>query len=167
MDARTQAWIDQSDAWLADTVRRHRWAIRYVGGEACAVPGCDCPQDDGPSFAYTIGLFGLAHPELLIFGLDTPTAAGVVNNLGRRVQRGEAILPGQLFTFKEWPRRVIPEEVPNPGEILFDANDYYHRPPEASVPALQLSYDDERGRFPWDAGYSTPELQPRPGTFRA
>jgi hypothetical protein len=35
------------------------------------------------------------------------------------------------------------------------------------VAAFQLSYDDEEGRFPWDDGYATPELQPRPGTFTA
>jgi len=38
---------------------------------------------------------------------------------------------------------------------------------DASVPVLQLSYDDTAGRFPWEEGYATPEMQPRPGTFRA
>ena len=67
MDVRTQAWIDQEDARLAATVRRHGWMIRYIGGDECSRPGCDCPKSDGPPFAYTVGLFGLAHPELLIF----------------------------------------------------------------------------------------------------
>lgn len=167
MDAKTRAWIDQDNAWLADLVRRHRWAIRYIGGESCSVVGCDCPPSEGPPFAYTIGPYGLSHPELLIFGVDTVTAAGVINDLGRRVVEGETILPGQLYTFAEWPHRVVPEAVPNPGEILFDANGYYRRPPGRSVHALQLSYDDHDGRFPWEEAHAAPEMQPRPGTFRA
>jgi hypothetical protein len=42
----------------------------------------------------------------------------------------------------------------------------YQRPDEASVPVLQLTYD-EAGRFPWDEDLAHPESQPRPGTFQA
>ena len=167
MDAKTQAWIDQEDAWLADTVRKHGWAIQYVGGESCSRAGCNCPRTEQPSFAYTIGLFGLAHPELLIVGAGQEASAEVLNDLGARVREGSALLPGQLITFENWPHRIIPEAVPNPGEILFSANTYYQRPDEYSVSALQLSYDDKKGRFPWEPGYSNPEMQPRPGTFAA
>jgi hypothetical protein len=76
-------------------------------------------------------------------------------------------MPGSLITVDAWPRRIIPEEVPNPGEIVLWSNDFYQRPPEHSVPVLQLTYDDAEGRFPWDEGYATPELQPRPGGFAA
>ena len=167
IDARTQAWLDQEDARVAAAIRRHRWAIEYVGGGLCSAPWCDGGQSDGPPFAYTVGLFGLNHPELLIFGVPPGIAAWVLNTLGERIRSGEALLPGQAITFAEWPHRIIPEHVPNPGEIVFSANRYYQRPPQASVPALQLSYDDTAGRFPWEAGYAAPAQQPRPGTFRA
>src|SRR5215211_2861727 len=74
---------------------------------------------------------------------------------------------GQLITFRGWPHKIIPEELPNPGVIVFSANRFYQRPAEFSVPVLQLSYDDKAGRFPWEPGYAAPEMQPRPGTFRA
>jgi hypothetical protein len=32
---------------------------------------------------------------------------------------------------------------------------------------LQPSYDDKAGWFPWEPDYAAPEMQPRPGTFRA
>jgi hypothetical protein len=70
MDSQTQAWIDQEEARLAETVRMHGWAIQYIGGSSCSRPGCECPTSNEPPFAYTIGLFGLAHPELLIVGVD-------------------------------------------------------------------------------------------------
>lgn len=167
MDAVTQAWLDQQDAMVTDIIRRHGWFIQYVGGQMCSASGCGCSEVDGPSFAYTVGMFGLGHPELLILGVDMGTAQGVLNDLGARVKAGAALLPGQLITFEEWPHRIVPEEVPNPGDIVFVANRFYQRPDEASVPVLQLSYDDPAGRFPWEEEFAAPELQPRPGTFSA
>lgn len=168
MNARTQAWLDQEDARITSVIRRHGWAIEYIGGGCCSAPGCDGGDDDGPPFAYTVGLFGLGHPELLVFGLEPGTAMHLLNALGDRIREDEeTLLPGQLLTFDEWEHRVIPEVVPNPGEIVFSANRFYQRPSEFSVPVLQLSYDDLSGRFPWEDDYSHPELQPRPGTFRA
>ena len=167
MNAKTQAWIDQEDADLVHKIRQHGWAIQYVGGESCSRPGCQCAPTDEPPFAYTIGLFGLAHPELLIVGAGMETSAGVLNDLGDRIRQGAALLPGQLITFEKWSHRIIPEVVPNPGKILLGANGYYQRPAEYSVPALQLSYDDTEGRFPWEDDYANPAMQPRPGTFAA
>lgn len=167
MNIDIQAWIDQDDARLAETIRRHGWSIEYIGGCSCNVPGCDPAESTDPAFAYTVGLFGLAHPELLIFDVSPYTAAYVLNSLSERVRGGEALVPGHLIKLDDWPQRIIPEAVPNPGEIAFGSNRYYGRPDEASVPLLQLSYADDRGLFPWEEGHSSPEVQPRPGTFRA
>ncbi|MEA1902540.1 MAG: DUF4262 domain-containing protein [Actinomycetota bacterium] len=168
MNARTQAWLDQEDARLKAIIREHGWFIQYVGGGDCSAPWCDGGHDDGPTFGYTTGLFGLGHPELLVFGLDMHTTSGLLNTVGERIKGGDTLIPGIELTFDEWPgHEVIPEEVPNPGEIVFTANRFYQRPDEASVPVLQLTYTDKNGLFPWDEGYPHPELQPRPGTFRA
>lgn len=165
-----QAWLDQDDMHIATIIRRHGWFIEYVRGDAgCRRPDCNggAGHDEWPPFAYTVGLFGLAHPELLIFGVPPNTAAGVLNDLGNRVRDGANLVAGELITFKDWPHRIIAEHVPNPGEIVFSANRHYQRPDAVSVPVLQLSYDDTAGRFPWDEGYAAPEMQPRPGTFKA
>ena len=168
MDVATKAWLDQEDAHVGAIIRRYGWFIQYVGGDArCNASGCDCSDQNSLPFAYTVGLFGMNHPELLIFGVPQQTAGGVLNHLGEQIRAGRNLLPGELITFEAWPHRVIPEEVPNPGQIVFSANRFYQRPPEFSVPVLQLSYDDQAGRFPWDPGYAAPEMQPRPGTFGA
>ncbi|HJQ77464.1 MAG TPA: DUF4262 domain-containing protein [Acidimicrobiia bacterium] len=167
MNARIQAWLDQEDARMASMIRQHGWAIEYIAGGVCTAPDCGEHQDDAPPFAYTVGMFGLHHPELLVFGLDAHDSAGLLNTTGDRIANGETLIPGQMLEFGEWDHRVVVEEVPNPGEIVFSANRYYQRPDEHSVPVLQLTYDDELGRFPWDQGHSDPERQPRPGTFRA
>lgn len=166
MDPRTMAWVDQAKAHMTEVIRRRGWMIQYVGGE-CSAPDCPGEEADGPPFAYTVGLFGIGHPELLVFGLPPHTAAGLLNAFGERIRRGEDLVPGQLITLPGDHHRFVVEEVPNPGEIVFAANDFYQRPDEASVPVLQLTYDDGGGIFPWDDGYPAPQMQPRPGTFRA
>lgn len=169
MDARTQAWIDQDDANTVAIIRRHGWMIQYVGGGICNVPGCDAHEDpEQPSFAYTVGMFGLGHAEFLVFDLRPGDASVVLNDLGERVRSGETLIPGQLVTSEGWNHKVVLEEVPNPGEIVFSANRFYQRPGEFSVPVLQVTYDDEQGKFPWDDGYDPAAgCQPRPGAFSA
>lgn len=168
MDMATQAWLDQQDAHVAAMVREHGWFIQYVGGATCGAPGCECGNDgDSIAFAYTVGLFGLGHPELLMLGITPDIAGGVLNDLGRRVKKGATLLPGRLITFPKWPHRIVPEEVPNPEEIVYTANRFYRMASGSSVPALQLSYDDSAGRFPWEPDHLAPTMQPRPGEFRA
>jgi hypothetical protein len=158
-DPQIQAWLDQEDAMVAQTIRKHGQFIQFVGGDEDDVP---------PFFAYTVGLFGLGHPELVILSLGPQTSRAVLNQLGQRICAGENLVPGQLLTFDQWPHRIVVEDLANPGEILFSANRHYQRPDEASVPAFQLTYDDLGGRFPWDPSYANPpRLQPRPGTWRA
>ena len=68
-DAAILAWLDQEDRYVTETIRKHGCYLEYGSGD-----GRD------PSFAYTVGLFGLGHPELrlnrriafLIEGLRAP-----------------------------------------------------------------------------------------------
>lgn len=99
-----QAWLDQEDSRVANMIRRYGWSVEYVFGGPCGGPCCDGGTDDsdgagGPPFAYTIGLFGLGHPELLILGVPMETACGVLNELGQRVRDEANLVPGQLLTF--------------------------------------------------------------------
>jgi hypothetical protein len=166
-DVQLAAWLDQENKRTAATIRRYGWQIEYVGGGCCDVPGCDGGDPSEQRFAYTVGLFGFGHPELLLFDVSMEVARSVLNDLGNRIRDGQDFVPGQLLTFESCQCRIVVEAVPNPGEIVFAANRHYQRPPEASVPVFQLSYADEAGRFPWDPDDAAPALQPRPGTFRA
>lgn len=153
------AWLDQDDARTVSVIREHAVAITYVGGEK---------HEHRTSFAYTTGLFGLGHPELLVLGLDPSTAGALLNEVARQVRAGRDFVPGEVLEFDEWAHRVLVEHLPNPGAILFAANRFYRRPDEASVPAYQLTYDDRSGRFPGEVGYDVPDwVQPRPGSFTA
>lgn len=173
-DPSIQAWLDQEDRRTAEMIRRYGTYIQYIGGDSCAccdagLPGgSGAPEPREAPFAYTVGLFGIGHAELLIVGVDQRTASNVLNDVAARVRGGHDLVPGELLTFSGWTHRVVVEEVPNPGEIAFAANRFYQRPAEYSVGLLQLTYDDRNGRFPWDDGYANPAwVQPRPGELRA
>ena len=119
LDPRTTAWLDQEDAHLARVIRRHRWAVQYVGSE----------DDDEPPFGYTIGLFGLGHPELVVVGLGMEAAHGVLQRVAEDVATGRDLVPGELIAWDDWPGRLCVEASPNPGEVVLGANRFYQRPP--------------------------------------
>ena len=123
---------------------------------------------DEPAFGYTIGLFGLGHPELVVVGLGAECTSAVLGRVAGLVADGRDLVPGELLSRPGEDARLVVEELPNPGEVLLGANRFYERPAEYSVPAYQLAWCCSDGFFPWDAGYSGgPASQPRPGTWRA
>lgn len=158
-DPQTIAWLDQEDTHLTHLIRTHRWAVQYVSRG-------DTPGE--PPFGYTVGLFGLGHPELVVVGVGPDAAAAMLNRVAGLVADGRDLVPGELVAFADRPDGLFVEELPNPGDVLFAANRHYRRPEELSVPAYQLVWQHHDGTFPWDPGYPCgPECQPRPGTWRA
>jgi len=158
-DPQITAWLDQEDTHVAQLIRAHRWLVQYVG------PG-DGPE--APPFGYTVGLFGLGHPELVVVGLGHPNTHAILQRVAGLVADGRDLAPGELLTFPDRPDGLVVEELPNPGEILFVANRHYDRPAEVSVPAFQLAWQHRDGTFPWDPAYPCgPGCQSRPGTWRA
>jgi len=130
-------------------------------------PGGARPQ---PAFSYTIGLHGIGHPELLVFGLEQAPAQRLLTRLAHDVRdHGRDFVPGEVFTAGPvFDTPLLVESLPNPADILVQANNFYRRPDEGSVEALQLSWCDPSGRWPGDPGCTAPaSRQPRPGSFRA
>ena len=167
-DPQTTAWLDQEDTHLAQLIRAHRWAVQYVVPGDCADCDDPCDDDGGPPFGYTVGLFGLGHPELVVVGLGHDNTHAILQRVAALVAGGRDLVPGELLTFPDRPDGLVVEELPNPGEVLFVANRHYQRPDEHSVPAYQLTWQHRDGTFPWDPGYPCdPACQPRPGMWRA
>jgi hypothetical protein len=157
-DPQTTAWLDQEDAHLAQTIRAHRWAVQYVGAG-------DEPGE--PPFGYTIGLYGLGHPELVAVGLGPDDAHHLLGRVAGMVAGGRDLVVGEQLTWSDHASRVVVEGLPNPGEVVLAANRFYERPAEYSVPAYQLTWDHD-GTFPWEGGHPCePTCQPRPGSWRA
>lgn len=158
-EVRRTQWLDQEDRRVSEYIRRYGCSLEHV---------MPCDGDTvRTSFCYTIGLFGLGHPELLVFGLDQAGAGGLLNHLYAMISGGRDLVPGEVLTFAGHDEAYLVEEVPNPGDIVFGANRHYRRPSEFSVPVFQLTWS-VNGPFPWESGYPYREdRQPRPGTFDA
>ena len=176
--ALTALW-DQEEMQRAEQIRRHGFALVAVAGDcdddcpACRVDNRASRRADAQSdpirdgmFAYTVGLFGITHPELLIFPDSQQTADHVLTSVAKRVLAGSRIVEGEIVELHVLGRHALAERVPNPGQVVFAANNYYQRPPQVSVPVLQLTLTDLKGRFPWEADYDW-RPQPKPGSFAA
>lgn len=177
------AWQDQNRRAMTDAIRSRGCWNTYVSDEVvcacCAAVGNRAQRraagrrgrgrhgrDSRSPFCYTTGMFGVGHPELLVFGLGMDDAGRLLNTLVHGVLHGSDLTAGEELSPPGWGRRLLVEQLPNPGQILYQANAYYDRPAGDSVPALQLTWTDVLGRYPWDAAYSGAP-QPRPGTFTA
>lgn len=159
VDPQIASWLDQMREVVSHDIRRHGVHLQFVLGDS---------QIQRPGLAYTVGLFGIGHPELVLLGLCHHDAGGLLNHLAAQIRDGRQLVAGELIIFPEGQPRLLVEASPNPEDIVLSANRHYQRPDEASVPAFQLTWDDDAGRFPWDEGYSLPAwYQPRPGTFTA
>src|SRR4051812_962689 len=97
-DPQTIAWLDQEDARLAQTIRAHRWAVQYVAAGN---------EPDEPSFGYTIGLFGLGHPELVVVGSGSDNTHGTLNRVAGMVAEGRDLLVGEMLEWPDWGGRLV------------------------------------------------------------
>jgi len=133
--------MDDPDQDLLDTIETHGWAVMKIAAEA-----------DGPSFAYSIGLYRtFGHPEIIILGLGSDTAHKLINDVGDAVRQGVLVRAGEtssafLNDFACTFRRVPPHQY---RAYLGRALWYYG---DQSFPALQFIYPDRHGRWPWDEG---------------
>jgi hypothetical protein len=128
------------DAQMRSDIATYGWHVIQVAED-----------DEGPGFAYTIGLFErFAHPELIVFGLPLETMHRMLNGAGAavrgdRVYRAgrdyDEILEGYQCTFRPVPRSRY-------KEYLGTACGHYGRD---DFPALQLIWPDREQRYPWAA----------------
>ncbi|QNP54608.1 DUF4262 domain-containing protein [Tessaracoccus defluvii] len=86
------------------------------------------------AFAYTVGLFGIGHPELIVFGLDAESAYGTLYWFFDEVKRGRVLAPDEIVSPPGSDTRFLVERFPNPGSVVFAANRFHGRSRRSSVP---------------------------------
>lgn len=129
-------------------IATHGWFIQYVTKDRWR-----------PPFAYTVGLTLTGHPELLVTGLTAHRSGHFLNWIANQLRLGaEAYVAGDIHM---WPGRVSVEvvDVAEPTVHLVMATATYG----PDVRAVQLVYNDDRGRWPWEVGFrgDQPVLGPR------
>jgi hypothetical protein len=125
-------------------------SIERVGWHVCVVSA----DDEGPGFAFSIGLFeSFGHPELICFGPPPETLAALINAVGQAVRDGARfedgsvsndIIEGNGCAFRTMVKRAYRDFL---GYALwfYDGDDF---------PVLQLVLPDRQGNFPWEQGAS-------------
>jgi hypothetical protein len=161
---RPEAVYDPVDRDCIDTVLEHGWQVVLVGSGACACCGDDevAPShDDGPAFAYTVGLGHRAgHPELVMSGLDPALMHRSLNRLAERIVDGRRLAPGDVLegVLGAAPVAVAAASPYALEEVVTWSGWFHRRRPDALV----LVWPTTSGIFAWQPGAPEvlDELQP-------
>jgi hypothetical protein len=140
---------DEHDRKLLADVERHGWHV--IGVEE---------DQEGPGFAYSIGLFrSFRHPELIVFGLPVRVMHSIINAAGEQIRSGERfehldesgdVLDGYNVAFRTVERRHYPDYF-GYARWFYQGDDFL---------ALQCVWPDARHRYPWHP-QSNPALAQR------
>ena len=101
-----------------------------------------------PAWAYTFGLTPHGRPELVVTGLPLPRATWLLNAVAPYVLDTTVPRPGEEVLVEDGPLLEV-VRVAEPAAHLAVAVEFYG----PAIQALQLVYVDDRGRWPWDAGF--------------
>lgn len=138
-----EADLDDSDRAVLQHVTEFGWHVVLI------------PEDnEGPGFAFTVGLFHtFGHPELIVVGLGPiePECLSqiVLNDLGVRIDEGERFADGDQVsgTLEGYDVRFEAVAEANYPEFVGTARWFYR---QNLFPLLQVLWPDKRKRFPGD-----------------
>lgn len=126
--------------------------IREFGWHAVGVATAVGDEDEGPPFAYTIGLEDtFEHPEVIIFGLnnDLEFMHWVLSEIAKRIAKGERfehgakkkdLLSGFVCPFARFPKTAYDDHL---GQAIV-----WHGSPDFR--AVQCIWPDPKKKLPWD-----------------
>jgi hypothetical protein len=151
-----EPWQRSPAVTVGDRERKLVSDVEEVGWHVIMVP----EDDEGPSFAYSVGLSRtFVHPEIIVFGLDLGLMHRMINSVGEEVRRGRRFADGQAASgiLEGYDVRLIPVARRHFPEYLGYAHWFYNGD---DFPALQCLWPDKKGRFPTDPGFAR-ALRPR------
>ena len=99
--------------------------------------------------SYTVGLTRVhGHAELVFSGGDVDTAHRVLDELAAAVCEGRRLVAGETLARREAGCECLVVQVANPERLVI-AQAVCRLPDLPPVPALQIVWADEGGRWPW------------------
>lgn len=122
---------------LRELLEQHCWIVQGVQRER-----------HRPPYAYTVGLAAHGRPELVVTGMPYDRAVELLNSAAEHVVHANAPRPGEVLPLSGGPVTEI-VRVTEPAVHLAVAAAL--NGPQFT--ALQLVYADDRGLWPWDAGF--------------
>jgi hypothetical protein len=129
---------DDNDRMLLVDVREHGWHVIMVAAD-----------EEGPAFAYSIGLFhNFDHPEVIIFGLGIRDMHQIINGIGEQIRVGGKfgdldesgdVLESYNVIFRSTARKHY-------RQYLGYASWFYQGD---QFPVLQCVWPDSEHQYPW------------------
>lgn len=117
-------------------------------------------SSEEPTFAYSVGMFKLGQPEVIILGMPFQTAMFFINDVFAEVEAGKAFADGEVIPEFAQGRDAKPLGLA--FKAVSDAvADEYVRVALNTVKKhggswhglLQMVWPDRQNRFPWDPEY--------------
>lgn len=132
---------DQTDRKLLSDVEEFGWHV-------CLIP----EDDEGPGFAFTVGLlYSYGHPELLAIGLSPAASHGLLSGAVERIKAGQELSEGPVSDLAYGlDLYFAPIDEAHLRAYLGYAL-WFYKSLGAPLPALQLVWPDAAGRFPWQS----------------
>jgi hypothetical protein len=125
---------------LVRLIERHGWAVRKVSPRL---------GEEGISFAYTVGLTAMGHPEVVEQGLPNDVGHTFLNVVGEEVRGGRRFEPGSIVNdLSAGGQPVAFVRVDDTSGLTAIERVY------GVVNALQLVWSDSAGRLPWDPDFA-------------
>jgi hypothetical protein len=142
---------DDSDHKLLADIARVGWVVLAIEQD-----------DEGPGYAFSVGLFHtLGHPEIVLMGLKPTTAQHLINNLGEAIRGGrrfeanhryDDLVEGAALAFVAVGKQHYRPYLGYAG--------WFYRGPE--FPVLQCVWPDKEGRFPWERDFDARLVEAQP-----
>jgi hypothetical protein len=137
---------------LLGLIDSHGWAVQMVS------PGFG---EEGVSFAYTVGLTAMGHPEVVEQGLPNEVGHAFLNVVGEEVRGGRRFQPGTIVNDLSAGGEPVAFLRVDDTSGLTAVGQMY-----GVVDALQLVWSDSAGRLPWQPGFTlSADRQPLLGTW--
>lgn len=149
--------LDETDLRVRADIERYGWHVALVPPDE-ATPGA-------VGWAFTIGLEQtLGHPELVVFGLESALAHGLLNRAAASVRRGWRFAPGQRYDGLLEGYACAAREIDRRWHGVFLGNAQWHYRGDR-FSALQLFWPDPAKRYPWEEGFAEAWRQDQPLLF--
>ncbi|MBK8110785.1 MAG: DUF4262 domain-containing protein [Saprospiraceae bacterium] len=125
-------------------------------------------DDNGPGFAYSVGLFKtFNHPEIIIIGLKPDLAHILINNIGEDIKKGKQYQSALLYTDILDDFKCLMLDVPRESYKKYVGYGLWYYEGD-KFPLLQCIYPTVKGIYPWEKEWPEDiiDLQPILGDRR-
>lgn len=132
--------LNESEEQLLTTIDKSGWQVTAVFAEG-----------DSPSFAYSTGIYkSYDKPELLVIGLNTKSAAKLVNLYGAKIKTSKfSYESGNFYSdfLDDWDVYMTDANSKAKTEYTLSSQWYYNG---VEFPLMQCVWPSVKGFWPWD-----------------